>query len=238
MSIDPDGNRRSGPDVSLLAGLLAILRRDLRIAGKRAGDWLNPLVFFLMVSTLFPLALGPDPEQLSRFGPGVLWVAALLSALLSLNGLFQNDYDDGTLDQLLLSPQPLPLISLAKTVAHWLVSGLPLVLVSPLIALSFGMPVGIAGVLLVTLLLGTLTLSLLGAVGAALTVALKHGSALFSLIILPLTMPVLIFGARTVSLAAAGDTYAGGLYALAAMGMIALVLTPFAAAVALKVSIE
>ncbi len=231
-----NGNDANVP--SLMNGLRSIIRRDLLLAWKRPGDVLNPLFFFAMVSTLFPLAVGPSAEQLAISGPGVLWVAALLAALLSLNSLFLSDFEDGSLEQIILSPQPLPLLALGKSVAHWLVSGLPLVMVSPLIAMTFRMPADTVGVLLLTLALGTISLSLLGSIGAALTVGLNRGNALLSLLILPLAMPVLIFGARTVSLAAAGDAVAAGIYFLAAYCMLALSLAPFATAAALKISNE
>lgn len=223
---------------TLWQGFSAIVKRDLLLAFKRPGDMLNPLFFFAMVSTLFPLAIGPAGEQLQTLGPGVVWVAALLSVLLSLNSLYLSDLEDGSLDQLILSPQPLPLIALGKTVAHWLVSGLPLVLVSPLIAITYQMPTETIGVMVVTLTLGTISLSLLGSVGAALTVGLNRGSALLSLLVLPLAMPVLIFGARTVALAAADDAVSAGVYFLAAYCMLALSFAPFAAAAALKISNE
>jgi heme exporter protein B len=219
-------------------GLRCIVRRDLLLAGKRPGDVLNPLFFFAMVSTLFPLAVGPSPEQLALSGPGVLWVAALLATLLSLNTLFLSDYEDGSLDQIILSPQPLPLLALGKSLSHWLVSGLPLVIVSPLIAITFRLPAATVGVLMLTLLLGTISLSLLGSIGAALTVGLHRGTALLSLLILPLAMPILIFGARTVSLAAADDAVAAGIYFLAAYCVLALTSAPFATAAALRISNE
>jgi heme exporter protein B len=222
----------------LYEGLKAIVKRDLTLALKRPGDILNPLFFFAMVSTLFPLAVGPSPEQLQLNGPGVVWVAALLAALLSLNSLFLSDYEDGSLDQLILSPQPLPVLALGKSVAHWLTTGLPLVLVSPLIAISFQMPGRTVAVMMLTLLFGTVSLSMLGSIGAALTVGLHRGTALLSLLILPLAMPVLIFGARTVSLAAADDAVAAGIYFLAAYCMLTLSLAPFATAAALKISSE
>ncbi len=222
----------------LWKGLSAVLRRDLLLAWQRPGDMLNPLFFFAIVSTLFPLAVGPSPEQLAFSGPGVVWVAALLAALLSLHSLFLGDWEDGTLDQLILSPQPLPLLALGKTAAHWLVSGLPLVLVSPLIAMTFQMPAQSVGVMMLTLTLGTASLSLLGSVGAALTVGLNRGNALLSLLVLPLAMPVLIFGARTVSLAAADEAVAAGLYFLSAYFVLALTFAPFATAAALRISNE
>ncbi|MGI9260869.1 MAG: heme exporter protein CcmB [Woeseiaceae bacterium] len=222
----------------LARGFFAVIRRDLVLAWKRPGDVLNPLFFFAMVSSLFPLAIGPGADELRLIGPGVVWVAALLAALLSLNSLFLSDFEDGSLDQLLLSPQPLPLLSLGKAIAHWLVSGVPLVVVSPLVAISFQMPGQTISVMLITLTFGTLSLSLLGSIGAALTVGLHRGAALLSLLILPLAMPVLIFGARTVALAAADDAVSAGIYFLAAYCMLALTFAPFATAAALRISNE
>ena len=224
--------------LSMFSGMLGIVRRDLLLAWKRPGDILNPLFFFTMVATLFPLAVGPSPEQLELSGPAVLWVAALLAMLLSLNSLFLSDFEDGSLDQMLVSPLPLAALGLGKSIAHWLTSGLPLVLVSPIVAITFRMPFSVTGVLMLTLLLGTISLSLLGSVGAALTVGLHRGTALLSLLILPLAMPVLIFGARTVSLVAAGDGVAGGLYFLGAYAVLVLSFSPFATAAALRISNE
>ena len=223
---------------SLWAGFAAVVRRDVLLAWKRPGDVLNPLFFFAMVATLFPLATGPSPEQLELSGPGVVWVAALLATLLSLNSLFLSDFEDGSLDQLVLSPQPLPLLALGKAIAHWLITGLPLVLVSPLVAITFQMPPETIGVMMLTLLFGTISLSLLGSIGAALTVGLHRGTALLSLLILPLAMPVLIFGARTVALSAAEDAVAAGVYFLAAYCILALTFAPFATAAALRISNE
>ena len=226
------------PMPGLWAGIIAVARRDLLLAWKRPGDVLNPLFFFAMVATLFPLAVGPSTEQLEFSGPGVLWVAALLAMLLSLNSLFVSDFEDGSLEQMLVSPLPLSAMALGKSAAHWLTSGLPLVLVSPLLAMTFRMPASVTGVLMLTLLLGTISLSLLGAIGAALTVGLHRGTALLSLLVLPLAMPVLIFGARTVSLVAAGDGVAGGLYFLAAYAVLIVSIGPFATAAALRISNE
>ena len=222
----------------IFAGLLAITRRELLLAWKRPGDILTPLFFFAMVCTLFPLAVGPSAEQLIFSGPGVLWVAALLATLLSLNSLFLSDHEDGSLDQLLVSAQPLPVLVLGKTFAHWLISGLPLVLISPVMAMTYQMPGSIVGVLMLTLLLGTICLSLLGSIGAALTVGLHRGTALLSLLILPLAMPVLLLGANTVSLAAGNDVYATGIWALAAYVVAAVSLAPYATAAALRISNE
>ncbi len=224
--------------VGMMSGMLGVARRDLLLAWKRPGDILNPLFFFAMVAALFPLAVGPSPEQLKLSGPAVMWVAALLAMLLSLNSLFLSDFEDGSLDQMLVSPVPLSALGLGKTLAHWLTSGLPLVVVAPVVAITFQMPFFVTGYLMLTLLLGTISLSLLGSVGAALTVGLHRGTALLSLLILPLAMPVLIFGARTVSLVAAGDGAAGGLYFLAAYAVLTLSFAPFATAAALRISNE
>lgn len=222
----------------LFAGFVAITRRELLLAWKRPGDVLNPLFFFAMVCTLFPLAIGPSPEQLTFSGPGVLWVAALLASLLSLNSLFLSDHEDGSLDQLLASVQPLPVLAMGKTLAHWVISGLPLVLISPLLAVTYRMPLSVMAVLMLTLFLGTICLSLLGSIGAALTVGLHRGTALLSLLILPLAMPVLLLGANTVSLAAGNESYATGIWALAAYAVAALSLAPYATAAALRISNE
>ena len=227
-----------GESPGLLAAIAAVARRDLLLAWKRPGDVLNPLFFFAMVATLFPLAVGPSNEQLEFSGPGVLWAAALLAMLLSLNSLFVSDFEDGSLDQMLVSPQPLPALALGKSIAHWMTSGLPLVLVSPIVALTFRMPVSVVGVLMLTLLIGTMSLSMLGSIGAALTVGLHRGTALLSLLVLPFAMPVLIFGARTVSLVATGDSVAGGLYFLAAYAVLIVSIAPFATAAALRISNE
>lgn len=218
--------------------MFALAWRDILLAWKRPGDVLNPLFFFAMVCTLFPLAVGPSAEQLTFSGPGVVWVAALLATLLSLNSLFVGDFEDGSLDQLLLSPQPLPLLVIGKTLAHWLTSGLPLVLVSPLLAMTYRMPESVMGVLMLTLFLGTVILSLLGSVGAALTVGLNRGTALLSLLILPLAMPVLLLGANTVSLAAGNEMYSTGIWALGAYAVLSISLAPFATAAALRISNE
>jgi heme exporter protein B len=222
----------------ILTAMMALMKRDLALAIKRPGDVLNPLFFFAMVATLFPLAVGPGEQQLQFSGPGVLWVAALLATLLSLNSLFLSDYEDGSLEQMLVSPIPLSAMALSKSLSHWLTSGLPLVIVSPLIAITYQMSLAVTGVLMTTLLLGTMSLSLLGSIGAALTVGLHRGTALLSLLILPLAMPVLIFGARTVSLMASGDGVAGGLYFLAAYALLMISISPFATAAALRISNE
>lgn len=215
-----------------------LLKRDLTLALRRSSDWLNPLVFFVIVVTLFPLGVGPDGELLREIAPGVIWVAALLATLLALDGLFRDDYLDGSLEQLLLSPQPLPLMVLAKTAAHWLVSGLPLVMLSPLLALLMQLPLKALPSLLLSLVLGTLSLSLIGSIGAALTVGLKRGSVLLALLVLPLFIPVLIFGSSSVVASAGGFESGAQLFLLAGLFFLALALAPWAASAALRISIE
>ena len=217
---------------------LRLLRRQLLLAVRRPIEIGNPLLFFAMVIALFPLGLGPAPDQLAGFAPGVLWIVALLSNLLTSDAVFRSDFDDGSLEQLLLAPQPLYLSVLAYISAHWLVTGLLLALVSPIFAVMLNLPGAAIPALVASLLLGTAVLSLVGAIGAALTVGLKRGGMLISLLILPLYMPVLIFGARTVSLVASGDIVAGGLYFLAAYAVLVVSLAPFATAAALRISNE
>jgi len=224
--------------VGMLRGITVVLRRELTLSLRRPDQILQPLVFFLIVTTLFPLSLSPEPRLLRQLAPGVLWVAALLASLLSLDGLFRGDADDGTLEQLALSGQSLNAIVVAKTVAHWLVSGACLVLVSPLVALALGIPIEAFGPMLSSLAMGTLTLSWLGAIGAGLTVGLKRGNVLLSLIVLPLSMPLLIFGASATDRAISGLAAAGPLYLLAAVCVLTTTLAPFAAAAALRITLE
>lgn len=212
--------------------------RDLKLAFRRWEQLTQPVVFFLMVTTLFPLALSPDTAQLREVAAGIVWVAALLSALLALEFMFRSDYEDGTLEQLVLSGQPLWWLSLVKAMAHWTVSGLPLVVASPLVAASLAVPAAAQPTVMVSLLLGTGILSFLGAVGAGLTLGVRRGSVLLSLLVLPLTMPALIFGARAVDMAIMGDSSRGPLLLLAAMFILSLTLGPFATSAALKVSME
>jgi len=214
------------------------LMRELTVAFRRWSDLLLPLVFFVIVCTLFPLAVGQNTELLQKVGPGAIWVAALLATLLSLNNLFREDFEDGSLEQLALSPEPLSVLLLAKTVAHWIVTELPLVLVAPVLALGFGMPTESMSGLMLTLLVGTPALSLIGAVGAALTAGLRGASGLLALLLLPLMVPVLIFGARATALAAEGAPIEGPLYLLGAITLLALSLTPFATAAAVRVSLD
>ena len=218
--------------------LLLILRRDLRIAFRRWGELATPLIFFVIVASLFPLALSPEESQLRESGTGFLWIAALLSSLLALDGLFRRDMQDGSMEQLVLSPAPLALIVLAKTFAHWLVSGVPLILVAPFLALSFYMPADALPSLIGALALATPTLSVLAALGAALTVSVRGGGAIIGLLVLPLTSPVLIFGARATDLAVHGESNQGPLYLLAALAVLAISLGPLACAAALRVGLE
>jgi heme exporter protein B len=220
------------------AVLCAVIRRDLLLAFRRRADVLTTLFFFIMVTTLFPLGVGPERETLRTMAPGILWVAALLAAMLSLGRLFAHDFADGTLEQLLLSPEPLSLIVLGKVVAHWLVSGLPLVLLAPLLAVQFDLPADAIGVLIGSLLIGTPVLSLIGAIGAALTLGLRGGGVLVSLLVLPLYIPVLIFGAGAVGAQASGVASGAHLQLLGGLLAASLALSPWAAAVALRVAID
>ncbi len=217
---------------------MSIFRRDLTVALRRSTDILTPLIFFVIVVSLFPLGVGPEPNILRSMAPGVLWVAALLATMLSLNQLFANDYADGTLEQLALAPHPLAVLVLAKTIGHWVLTGVPLVLISPLLALQLHMSVDAMGVLVLSLLLGTPVLSLLGSVGAALTLGLRGGGVLVSLLVLPLYTPVLIFGAGSVAQAAAGMDTEAYLSLLGAFLALALSLAPWATAAALRVSLD
>jgi heme exporter protein B len=214
-----------------------LLRREARLLVRRPAELANPLVFFAIVVAMFPLAVGPDAQLLQTLSPGLIWVAALLSVLLSLDGLFRSDFEDGSLEQWVLSPQPLPLLVLAKVLAHWAFSGLALVILSPLLALMLGLPGECVGVLLASLLLGTPVLSLLGAVGAALTVGLRRGGLLLALLILPLYIPVLILGSGALQAALQGMPATGYLLWLASLTALAVTLTPFAIAAGLKISV-
>lgn len=217
---------------------LRILQRDLLLANRQRSEWLTPLVFFIVVTSLFPLAVSPDADTLRTLGPGVIWVAALLSTLLSLPRLFGNELADGSLEQLLLSPQPLSLLVLGKVSAHWLVSGLPLVVIAPLLAIQLHLDGDSIGFVMLTLLLGTPTLSLIGAIGAALTLGLRGGGVLLSLLILPLYTPVLIFGSGAVIAQHAGMASAGHLSLLGAYLLLSLATVPWVTAHALRISLD
>lgn len=219
-----------------MKAVLAVIARDLRLALRSHGDWLNPLSFFLMVVALFPLAISPEPRQLALMAPGIVWIAALLAVLLSMDSLFRSDLDDGSLEQLLLAPAPLPLVVLGKVFAHWLQTGFCLTLLSPVAGLMLYLDGHTIAVLFVSLLLGTPILSLVSAIGAALTVALRRGGVLVPLLSLPLHVPVLIFATGAVQAAATGMPVAGFLALLAAFLVLALTLTPFAVAASLRLA--
>jgi len=215
-----------------------IVRRELRLALRRKGDVLNVLVFFVVVASLFPLGVGPEPNQLRAMAAGVAWIAALLAALLSLPRLFAADYADGTLEQMLVSPQPLAVIVLAKTAAHWLLTGLPLALAAPLIGLQYDLPANALWVLLASLLIGTPVLSLLGAAGAALTLGVRGGGALLGLLVLPLFVPVLVFGAGAVTATLIGINPSAHLSLLGAFLAVSSLVGPWAACAALRVALD
>ncbi|RMW16996.1 Heme exporter protein B [Pseudomonas syringae pv. tagetis] len=214
-----------------------LIVREVRLLARRPAELANPLVFFAMVIALFPLALGPDTQLLQALSPGLVWVAALLAVLLSLDGLFRSDLEDGSLEQWVLSSHPLALLAVSKVLAHWVFSGLALVLLSPLLAMMLGLPARCLPVLMLSLLLGTPVLSLLGAVGAALTVGLKRGGLLLALLILPLYIPVLILGSAALQAALQGTPATGYLLWLGSLTALAITLTPFAMAAGLKISI-
>jgi heme exporter protein B len=216
----------------------ATLKRDLLVAYKRKNDLMNPFMFFIIVATLFPIAISPDPEQLSMVSAGALWIAALLASLLAMDNLFRSDYEDGSLEQLLLSPQPLYFMVLAKNLSHWLVSGLPVVLVSPLIAYMLNLPDESYWALFLGLLIGTPVLSLLGSIGVALTVGLGSRGLILAVITLPMSVPVLIAGTLAVQETQNGAPLVGYLAILGAMLLAAISLAPLASAAALRISVN
>jgi len=224
--------------VSFAGAAAALMARDLRLALRRSGDTLQPLGFFLVVTTLFPLALDPQLSLLRDIAPAALWVGALLSSLLALDLLFREDAQDGTLEQLALCGLPFQGLLLAKTAVHWLLTGLPLVLIAPLAASALGAPYRAMPGILAALLLGTVALSLIGAVGAGLTMSVKRNGSLLALLVLPLAVPVLIFGARATALAIAGEPLAAPLYLLAALAVLAATLAPLALAAAVRIGLE
>ncbi|MCX7109271.1 MAG: heme exporter protein CcmB [Proteobacteria bacterium] len=215
-----------------------MMKRDLLLAFRHRGELANPLLFFFMIVTLFPLGVSPEVALLRKIAPGVIWIAALLAALFSLESLFRSDFEDGALEQMLLSPQPLSVLVLAKVLAHWLVSGLPMLLLAPLLGLLLAMPERAIAALELTLAIGTPLLSLIGAIGVALTVGLRRGGVLLTLLIMPLYIPVLIFATNAVTAAAAGMPIAGQIYFLASLLVLALTLAPLAIAAALRISVS
>ncbi|STY62481.1 heme exporter protein CcmB [Mannheimia haemolytica] len=218
--------------------LLTIIQRELTVAFRKPSEILNPLWFFLMVITVFPILMGPNPELLGKIAGGIAWVAALLSALLSFERLFRDDYLDGSLEQLMLLPLALPQVALAKVIAHWLLTGLPLILLSPIAAILLSLETHVWWALVLTLLLGTPILSCLGAIGVALTVGLRKGGTLLSLLILPLFLPVLIFAAAVLEAATLNMGYSGQLAIIGAILAVTLTFSPFAIAGALRISLN
>ena len=233
------------PDIEFVArapisegrAFMRLLRRDLLASLRYRNDWVNPLFFLLMVVTLFPLGISPDPKTLTMIAPGVLWIAALLSTLLAVDSLFLQDFEDGTLEQLLLAPSSLYLMVVAKVFAHWLVTGLPVALLAPILSIMLNLSGEGLWVLMLTLLLGTPTLALISAIGAALTVGIRRGGMLVSLIALPLHVPVLILGTGAVQAASEGFSYSAHLSLMMAMLALAVVLAPFAIAASLRISL-
>ena len=224
--------------LGLGAIMLAVLRREIALAMRQKGEVLTPLVFFIVIASLFPLGVGPESALLLRMAPGVLWVSALLAAMLSLQRMFASDYADGSLEQMLLSSTPLALLVAAKALSHFLLSGLPLVLVAPVLGLRLRLDGPALGILMLSLLLGTPTLSLIGSIGASLTLGVRGAGVLLSLLILPLYIPVLIFGAGAVEAYASGLGPGGHLSLLAALLVLALFFAPLATTAALKISLE
>jgi len=222
----------------MIAALRCVIFRDLLLAARRNSDVLTVVLFFVIVVSLFPLGIGPDPKLLRTVGPGVLWVAALLASMLALGRVFAADHADGTLEQMMLGASPLGAIVAAKVFAHWLVTGLPLVLISPVLALQFDIPRELLGVLVLSLALGTPVLSFIGAIGAALTLGLRGAGALLALLVLPLYVPVLVIGAGAAEAAAAGLGGNAQLLLLAAMLIVAAAFAPWATAAALRISVE
>ncbi len=217
---------------------LWIIRRDLLLAMRRQSDVLTTLFFFIIVVSLFPLSVGPEMNMLRTMAPGVVWVAALLASMLSLGRMFSSDYLDGTLEQMLLSPHSLSMLVLGKAFAHWLVTGVPLVLMAPVLGIQYDLPADALYVLTASLLLGTPILSLIGAIGAALTLGLRGGGVLVSLLVLPLYIPVLIFGSGAVEASSAGLGYGAHFSLLGAFLLVSLVFAPWAAASSLRISME
>ncbi len=223
---------------STLSRFSWLVWRDLILAWRRRADVLATLFFFVIVVSLFPLGIGPEPQLLRAIAPGIVWVAALLASMLSLGRIFGNDYQDGTLEQILLTPQPVYLLVLGKVLAHWLVSEIPLVIVAPLLGVQFGLSQNTLGTVTVSLLLGTPVLSLIGSIGAALTLGLRAANVLVALLVLPLCIPALIFGAGAVEASVDGTEPQPWLLLLAATLIVSLVFAPWATSAALKISVE
>ncbi len=222
----------------MLKAFFCIIWRDLQLYSRRRGEWVMPLLFFVMVISLFPMALGVEPHLLARLAPAIIWVAVVLALLMSLDNVFKSDYQQGALEQFVLSPYPLSLLILGKSIAHWIAIGLPLLLLAPLFSVLLNLPFAGVGVLWVTLLLGIPTLSLIGSIGAALTVGLQQGGLLLAILVLPFMVPIVIFAASGVAAAGNGAPFYSELLLLAALLLLTLALGPVAISFALRVSIE
>ncbi|MBT4107748.1 heme exporter protein CcmB [Gammaproteobacteria bacterium] len=223
---------------SLIHAFQAVIKRDIRLAIRQPSEIAQPVVFFVIVVSVFPFGVGSNPDQLTAIGPGIVWVGALLATLLALDSLFRSDFDDGSLEQLILSEHPLSVLILGKILVHWFVTGLPLIIVTPLLGILLGLDKSTLVVLIGSLLLGTPTLSLVGAIGSALTISIRRAGLLVTLLVLPLYIPVLIFGAGAASAAQSGLPTAGHLYMLGAIAMGAIALAPIATSAALRISSE
>jgi len=224
--------------MSLITAFFAVVRRDLILAFRRRAEIANPVFFFILVVTLFPLGVGANTKLLQAMAPGVIWVSALLAVMLSLDSLFRSDFDDGSLEQMLLSSHPLTILVLGKIIAHWLVTGLPLLIIAPLLAVFLGLPEQALGTLLITLVLATPVLSLIGSIGVSLTVGLRRGGMILSLLVLPLYVPVLIFASNAVEMAGNGQAVDAQINILIAILLMSVVLAPLPAASALKMSVS
>ncbi len=224
--------------MNLGQGIAAQLQRDVRTALRRWGELANPVIFFVAVTLLFPLSLSPDPALLGRIAPGIIWVAALFSVLLGQDSLFRPDFEDGTLEQMAVTAQPLSVLAAGKVLSHWVMTALPLVLLSPLLAIGLSMPRSGISTMVMALTLGTPSLVTISAIGAALTVGLNRGGLLLSILVLPLVIPVMIFGARATDLAASGELATPVLYLLGAIAALAITLGPLAIAAALRISLD
>ncbi len=224
--------------MSLITAFFAVVRRDLILAFRRRAEIANPVFFFILVVTLFPLGVGANTKLLQAMAPGVIWVSALLAVMLSLDSLFRSDFDDGSLEQMLLSSHPLTILVLGKIIAHWLVTGLPLLIIAPLLAVFLGLPEQALGTLLITLVLATPVLSLIGSIGVSLTVGLRRGGMILSLLVLPLYVPVLIFASNAVEMAGNGQAVDAQINILIAILFMSVVLAPLPAASALKMSVS
>jgi heme exporter protein B len=236
--VSTPGEGLRGTSAGMFRAARLCLQRDLLLAFRKPDHVFQPLAFFALVTLLFPLAVSPELSRLRELAPGVLWVAALLAQLLALEFLFRDDAHDGTLEQYVLSGQSLTGLMFAKTFAHWILTGLPLALIAPLAALSLGAPAAALSGIVMPIAIGTIALSLIGAIGASLTLGIKRSGVLLSLLTLPLSLPVLIFGARATQLAVAGDAWLAPLELLAAFAVLGITLAPLAAAAAVRISLE